>query len=169
MKIALKVASLACVAVFAQSALAVAAEWHWDAFGSSKYGGQVSLKDDQGSAVNYQRYSAGASPALFGAISVQSPLLVVAGGADIKFDIVQSGTVIAKPVCNLPETPHVYVTPVTVCNFGQGNAIAGINAWADQTATTYTPRVAGWFQGYGWRPLDGTACGRVEVKTLCSL
>lgn len=150
----------------ANSAFAYAADWHWDDFGTSSYSGQISLRDDQGSAVTYQRYSAGNTPALFGAISVQSPLMVVAG-MDINYDIVISGTVATLPTCNSPQTAQVYVTPVTVCNFGQGNAIGGINAWADKTATTYTPHVAAWFQGYGWRTLDGTTCGRVKVETFC--
>lgn len=151
--------------MLAHAAEAKAADWHWDAFGTSTYSGQIALSDDQGST-NYQRYNAAGSPSLFGATSVQSPMMVLAG-TDINFTIVNSGTPVAKPTCNAPKVAKVYVTPVTVCNFGQGNAIGGINAWAADTGATFTPHVSAWFQGYNWRTLDGTACGRVEVKTLC--
>lgn len=158
--------TVALLALATSPAFAKAADWHWNEYGASSYSGQVALRDDQGSSVTYQRYSAGSTPALFGAVSVQSPLMVVAGN-DINFDIVYSGQAVNKPTCNAPETPRVFVSPVTVCNFGQGNAIAGINAWADQNATQYIPRLAVWIQGYNWRTLDWTECGRVEVKTFC--
>lgn len=92
---------------------------------------------------------------------------MVVAGSNVKFDIVMGGTPVPKPICNAPETAQIFVSPVTVCNISQGTAIGGINTWADQTATTFIPRIAGWFQGYGWRTLNGTACGRVEVKTVC--
>lgn len=116
--------TVALLALATSPAFAKAADWHWNEYGASSYSGQVALRDDQGASVTYQRYSAGSTPALFGAVSVQSPLMVVAGN-DINFDIVYSGQAVNKPTCNAPETPRVFVSPVTVCNFGQGNAMHG--------------------------------------------
>jgi len=155
-----------CIA-WASNSLAMASEWHWDTFGSSGYSGNINLQDDIGSALNYQRFDAAASPSLFGSTSVQSPITVVAG-TDIKMEIAQGGVLITKPICIAPKTPKIFVAPVTVCNFGQGNAIGGINAWADNVnSTSWRTRVAGWFQGYGWRTLDSTQCGRVQVTSFC--
>lgn len=147
-------------------AYAKAGEWHWERFGNSSYQGQVQLRDDLGTASNYQRFSAGSTASLFGSTSVQSPLLVV--DAAIKMDIVMGGTAVAKPSCPTSKNPAIYVAPVTVCNYTEGTAMSAFNAYADNTSsTTWTPHVAAYYQGYGWRVLDGTACGRIQVTTMC--
>lgn len=149
-------------------AFATDAEWHWQkAEPGGYYNGAINLNDG-GSLTSYSRYGAGLTPNISNDTVSTPPVLMVIAAKDVDFDIVQSGTAVTKPVCTAPQTPRIFVTPVTVCNFGQGNAIGGINAWADNTsATTWTPRVAGWFQGYGWRTLNGTACGRVQINTFC--
>ncbi|MBC7198380.1 MAG: hypothetical protein H5U32_03925 [Pseudomonas balearica] len=154
------------LSLLSQAAQAYAEQWHWEVFGANSYSGQIPLRDDQNQNLNYQRYNSAQNPQLFGSVSVQSPIMVVAG-TDIDIQIVRSGVAVTKPTCNSPKTPAIYVSPVTVCNFGVGTSIAGINAYAVDNGTTYTPKLDAWFQGYGWRSLDGTNCGRVEVKMLC--
>lgn len=152
---------------FAGHAYAVAAEWHWETFGASGYSGQISLADDQGSALNYQRYDAAGSPSLFGSASVQSPITVIAG-ADIQIDIVRSGVQQNKKVCNGASVWKVYVTPATACNSGSGTNIGGIHAWAvSDSATRYTPRLSVYVQGYGWRQITNNSCGNVQTQQLC--
>lgn len=159
---------IAAICLFcAGHAYALAAEWHWEAFGVSGYSGQINLADDQGSALNYQRYDAAGSPSLFGSASVQSAIAVIAG-ADIDIDIVRSGVVQTKKVCSGASAWKVYVTPVTACNLGSGTNIGGMHAWADQTSlTTYTPRLAVYVQGYGWRQIINNSCGNVQTQQLC--
>jgi hypothetical protein len=148
-------------------AFASGPEWQWDKPGTSGfYDGSINLGDG-GSNGSFSRYDTGLTPNISNDTVSTPPVLMVIAATDIKFDIVQSGTPVVKPICQAPETPRIFVTPVTVCNFGVGNPIAGINAWADNSGLNWIPRVAGWFQGYGWRTLDGTACGRVEVKYFC--
>lgn len=146
---------------------ALAAEWHWDVFGTGGYSGQISFTDDQGSPLNYQRYSTG-SPSLFGSTSVQSPVTVIAG-ADIKIDIVRAGVAQTKKVCNAPAVWKVYLVPTTACDSGRAGNIGGFHAWADTlTATQYTPRVAVYVMGSGWRPVAaGHACGSMQSTQVC--
>lgn len=158
-----------CSAVTASAyAFASDAEWHWEkAEPGGFYNGAINLNDG-GSVTPFSRYGAGLTPNISNDTVSTPPVLMVLAGADVKFDIMQAGTPVTKPTCSAPKVPRIYVVPVTVCNFGQGNAIGGFNAYADNTsATTWTPRVAGWFQGFGWRSLDATACGRVQVTTVC--
>ncbi|MDU4254429.1 hypothetical protein [Pseudomonas sp.] len=152
--------------LLSQAAQAYAEQWHWEVYGNSSYSGQIPLRDDQGANLNYQRYSGSQNPQLFGSVSVQSPVMVVAG-TDITIKIMRAGDGVAKPTCTPPKKSAIYVSPVTVCNFGVGTAIGGINAYANDYGTYYVPRLDAWYQGYGWRALNGTDCGRVEVKLLC--
>jgi len=156
------------------------AQWHWDQYGSSNYGGQIVLKDDQGGSVSYQRYADGASPSLFGATSVQSPLMVIAANK-VDIDIVTSGTPVTKPTCIGTKIPAIYVSPVAACDVyrpnpanpqptdpGLGTTIGGVQAWAELTsATVWTPRLAIYVPGSGWKVINNHACGRVQVQTMC--
>lgn len=148
-------------------AYALAAEWHWETFGSSGYSGQINLADDQG-ALNYQRYDASSSPALFGSASVQSPITVIAG-ADIDIKVVTAGVAETKKVCNAPSVWKVYLVPMTSCDSGRVNNIGGVHAWADTvTATAFTPRMAVFVPGYNWRPITaGHACGKMQATQVC--
>lgn len=152
--------------LLSQAAQAYAEQWHWEVFGASSYSGQIALRDDLGQSLNYQRFSSAQNPQLFGSMSVQSPITVVAG-SDIDIRVMRAGVAVSKPTCSSPKTPAIFVSPVTVCNFGVGTPMAGINAYAVDNGTTYTPKLDAWFPGYGWRSLEGTNCGRVEVKMLC--
>lgn len=156
------------LSALSQVALAVANEWHWEAFGTGSYSGQVTLSDDAGNAMAFQRYGSGVSPQLFDTTSVQSPLVVVAGGKDFDVGIFQAGQTVPKKVCTAPEVWKVYVTPVTACNSGVATNIGGIHSWAENTApTTWTPRLAVHVQGAGWRQINGHACGKVQAMQVC--
>lgn len=142
--------------------------WYWESYGTDNFSGQISLRDDQGSALNYQRYSAGGHSSLFGSTSVQAPLTVVAGGTDVDFDIVYAGVQQTKKVCTSGSW-KAYVTPVSACNSGSGTNIGGFRAWArSNSATTWTPYLAVWVQGYGWRAVTNSECGMVEIKQVCN-
>ena len=175
-----KLLSVVVLALLSQScgAYAVDTQWHWEAFGTDSYSGQVQLQDDQGGTSTYQRYADGVTPQMFGAASVQSPLAVVAG-RNIEFDMVQAGTNIAKPSCTSPEVPKIFVTPTTVCYYNSadsaayGSNIGGIHAYAEDTDPSsssgyFIPRVQLWIQGLGWQQIDNHPCATVEVKTLCA-
>jgi hypothetical protein len=157
----------AVLSLLSQAAMAYAEEWHWEAYGTGSYSGQVNLRDDQGSALNYQRYSSGMNPQLFGMTSVQSPMVVVAGGNDITIDLVRAGTAVPKPTCTAPETPKIYVTASTVCDSGVGSNIGGYHTWAEDSGTDFIPRLAVWVQGLNWRQINNNPCGIVQVQTMC--
>lgn len=140
--------------------------WHWESFGTDSYSGEITLKDDQGAVINYQRYANGSSAQMFGAASVQSPMVILTASS-LDVDLVQAGTTVPYPTCTAPETPRIYVTPATVCNSGTGYNLAGIRAYADDTGTAFVPRLQVWIQGYGWQNINNHPCGVVEVKTMC--
>jgi hypothetical protein len=156
--------------VLAGNAYAYAAEpvWHWQEYGTGGYSGQINLRDDQGSSMNYQRYDAAGSPVLFGSKSVQSPMVVIAGsGTDLEIDIVVSGVAVTKKVCSGTKTLRVFATPVTVCDSGVANNIQGIHVGATSTVTTFTPRLWIYTTPAGWRPVNNHPCGNLEVKQIC--
>ncbi|MFJ7794548.1 hypothetical protein [Pseudomonas sp. NPDC096950] len=141
-------------------------DWHWNVYGQSSYSGQINLRDDQGSALAYQRYSGAGVPTILGSSSVQPPLMVVAG-MDMSIDVVQAGTAIPKPSCLAPKVAKIYVSVAAACDSGVGSSIGGFYAYADETATTFVPRLAVWVQGLGWRAVNNQACGLVKTETLC--
>lgn len=156
------------LALFSLQSHAFAADpsWHWQEFGTSGYSGQIQLKDDTGAAIGYGRYS-GAASSLLGSSSVQSPLMVVAG-ADIDIDMVVAGLPVTKKTCTGASTLKVFVTPAAVCYPGVAHNMSGFQAWAENTsATTFTPRLAMNVPGYGWRNIDNSSCGMVQIQQIC--
>lgn len=166
MKEIMKALTLGVALAVCQGAIAADQVWHWESFGTDSYSGQVDLKDDLGGSVNYQRYNNGSTAQVFGASSVQSPMVILTASS-LEVDLVQAGTTVPYPTCTSPETPRIYVTPTTVCHNGTGNNLAGIHAYADDTGSAYVPRLQVWVQGYGWQNIDNHPCGVVEVKTMC--
>ncbi|MBF6615628.1 MAG: hypothetical protein ITG07_02770 [Candidimonas sp.] len=171
------VAFLGLAIATSASAFAGGAVWHWEKFGAGGYSGIVEV--DDGGTMDYRRYDASGSPALFGSTSVQSPVTVIAG-ADIQVDIVKAGLAQPRKECSDPADWKVYVTPATACSKGAGTAphtapqsmnLSGIHAWAAPTGdgllTHYIPKLSVHVQGYGWLPVEDSECGLVQTLQLC--
>jgi hypothetical protein len=146
--------------------LAADTDWHWNVYGQSSYSGQINLRDDQGSALAYQRYSGAGVPTILGSSSVQPPLMVVAG-MDVNFEVVRAGTPVPKPSCQSPKVAKIYVSVAGACDSGIGSNIGGFYAYSEETPTTFVPRLAVWVQGLGWRAVNNQACGLVKTETMC--
>lgn len=156
------------LAAFPATTMAVAADvdWQWNDPGSSGfYNGSQTLSNGSGTSA-FSRYAPGSTPNISADTVSQPPVLLIAG-SNIDFDIIQAGTPINKPTCSAPKVPTIYVTAVTVCDYGIGSNIGGFRAYSDETATQFTPRLAIWVQGQGWRNIDNHPCGMVKTETMC--
>ncbi|MFU4567850.1 hypothetical protein ACRS7P_24290 [Pseudomonas aeruginosa] len=157
------------LAAFPATTMAFAADvdWQWNDPGSAGfYNGSQTLSNGASTSA-FSRYAPGLTPNISADTVSQPPVLLIAGGSNIDFDVVQAGTAINKPTCSPPKVPAIYVTAVTVCDYGVGSNLGGFKAYADSTATQYIPRLAIWVQGQGWRNIDNHPCGMVKTETMC--
>lgn len=145
-------------------------DWQWnDAGAAGFYSGSINLNGGAGGSP-FSRYDVGTTPNMTNDTVSTPPVLLMAGGADIDFQISNTGVAINKKTCTAPAALEVYATPSSVC-YGGPETIQGFYVSASQTATTFTPTL--WVlvskQGGGiWREVQaGHACGRLEVKQLC--
>lgn len=165
--------------VFALIALALSApalafaadlDWQWNNAGAAGfYSGSISLNGGAGGSP-FSRYDVGMTPNMTNDTVSTPPVLLMAGGADIDFQISNTGEAITKKACTAPAALEVYATPVSVCYQG-AESVQGFYVGASQTSTTFTPRlyvlVSKHLNGI-WREVQaGHACGRLEVKQLC--
>lgn len=159
------------LSLLSQAALAFAEDstWHWDQFGTSSYSGSINLRDDTGNVFSYQRYGSGATPSVFGSSSVQSPVLVIAGGgANVQVDTVASGVAIPKITCKAGETLEFHGSITGACNNGTASNMQGIYITAGQNATHLFPYVWIYVEGAGWTQVwGGHACGMVMAVQQC--
>lgn len=157
------------IGIFANLAHGEVPAWHWDAFGTTSYSGQIALADDQG--VNtYQRFNQAASPSLFGAASVESPLMVLAGGggSNVQVDTVRSGIAVPKITCGDTETLEFHGAITGACDSGLANNLQGIYVTATQTATTLTPTAWVFISGSGWKAIaTNHPCGVIMSVQQC--
>ncbi|EPQ6932581.1 hypothetical protein ACUVZD_000224 [Pseudomonas aeruginosa] len=151
-------------------ALAFAADldWQWnDAGAVGFYSGSINLNGGAGGSP-FSRYDVGTTPNMTNDTVSTPPVLLMAGGADIDFQISNTGVAITKKVCTAPAVLEVYATPVSMCDSGVANNIQGFYVDAAQTATTFTPRLWVLVGGSSWKQVAANhACGRLEVKQLC--
>jgi len=151
-------------------ALAFAADldWQWNDAGSAGfYSGSINLNGGAGGSP-FSRYDVGTTPNMTNDTVSTPPVLLMAGGADIDFQISNTGVAITKKVCTAPAVLEVYATPVSVCDSGTANNLQGFYVSATDTPTTFTPQLWVHVGGAGWKPVAANnACGRLEVKQLC--
>ncbi|HHK1717141.1 TPA: hypothetical protein ACQQ5N_002926 [Pseudomonas aeruginosa] len=163
--------ALVALALFTP-ALAFAADldWQWnDAGAAGFYSGSINLNGGAGGSP-FSRYDVGMTPNMTNDTVSTPPVLLMAGGADIDFQISNTGVPIDKKECTAPAALEVYATPVSVCYQGP-ESVQGFYVGASQTSTTFTPRlyvlVSKEHNGI-WREVqEGHACGRLEVKQFC--
>ena len=146
-------------------ATAVASQWHTDAF--TPYTGQIILRDDEGRILSYDRYTSGQTPTLFGATSVQSPIVVVAA-KDFDVGNYLTGVARTKFSCPTGQTWEVAMSVVNACFPGVAHDISGVNLSYTETSAQWTPRLHVHVRGMGWQAVNNNAaCGVIQAVERC--